>query len=119
MIEIKNSSDVWVELPTPQSLEFGLQDITDSNRTVDGTMHIEQIARKQKLNCTWGYLTRQELQNLLNLIDEKTFYLRFENPETMEEVEKEFYKGNRTFSIHRFINGVPDYKEIKINFIEV
>ena len=61
MIKINN-----VTIPTPSEYNVGIQDLSKAERNARGTMIIERIATKRKLEMNWKYLTKLELQQLLN-----------------------------------------------------
>ena len=58
MIYVKDAGDAQalpIALPDPSKMEWGLQDVSDSEagRTQDGLMHKNRIAQKRKLTLEW------------------------------------------------------------------
>lgn len=63
-----------VEVPTPSTYTFDIEDLSSENtgRTLDGVMHKDVVAVKDYYTCEWKGLSWQEAADLLNLVDGKT-----------------------------------------------
>lgn len=108
-----------VEMPTPSGMTPDAYDITEAARDSTGTMHIDLIATKHKLECTWSYLTQEDMSRILSAIKSITFSVTFIDPETGSEKTINVYKGDRSMPILRVINGENTYKDFKVSFIEL
>ena len=108
-----------VEMPTPSSMTPMMYDITEADRDSTGTMHIDLVATKYKLECSWNYLTQEDMTNLLKAIKSITFSISFIDPESGTNKTINVYKGDRSIPILRVIDGENTYKDFKVNFIEL
>lgn len=118
MLRIKNTLGTWITIPTPSSYTVGVMDISDAKRNANGDMVREIINTKVKLSLTWNYLTRQDYKTILQLCQPSFFELEYTNPIEDDVIEGFFYAGDRTADALRFIDGVPEYVNVAINFIE-
>lgn len=107
------------QLPSPSSLTVMHYDITEGERDASGTMHIELIATKYKIECTWAALTQLQITEILNAISNITFSVGFTDPITGSKKTISAYKGDRSIPILKVIDGVNTYKDFKVNFIEL
>lgn len=108
-----------VEMPTPTGMTPDAYDITEAARDSTGTMHIDLIATKHKLECTWAYLTQEDMSKILSAIKPITFGVTFTDPEDGNDKTINVYKGDRNMPILRVVGGKNEYKDFKVNFIEL
>lgn len=109
-----------VALPTPSSLTVSVFDIYDStDRDSTGTIHLDYIATKHKLECTWNFLTQEQMTNLLDTIKDVSFSLEYTEPQDGTLKTIDVYKGDRTIPVLDFLDGKARYKDFKVNFIEL
>ncbi|WP_410495011.1 hypothetical protein QTL86_12735 [Cellulosilyticum sp. ST5] len=108
-----------VEMPTPSGMVPMMYDITEAERDSTGTMHIDLVATKYKLECSWNYLTQEDMTKLLKAIKSITFSITFTDPEDGNDKTISVYKGDRSIPILRVIDGKNTYKDFKVNFIEL
>lgn len=108
-----------VEMPTPSEMSPMMYDITEAERDSTGTMHIDLVATKYKLECAWSYLTQEQMTKVLNAIKPITFSVSFIDPESGSSKSINVYKGDRTIPILRVVDGKNTYKDFKVNFIEL
>lgn len=106
------------DMPSPSSLMIGMQDIGKWERNARGTMIGEIIAKKDKLELSWIYLTPAQLSQILTAIDSTFFDVTYTDPETNSLRTMSCYKGDRNVAVMDFVNGVMRYKDFKVNFIE-
>jgi hypothetical protein len=107
-----------VDMPSPSDLSMGIQDISKAERNARGTIIIERIATKDKIELQWNYLTAAQLAILLNAVAPVFFTVTYTNPRSGDLRTATFYAGDRTMGYIDFQNGVPRYKDIKFNVIE-
>ena len=96
-----------------------MYDITEGERDSTGTMHIDLIATKYKLQLKWGVLTKAEMSSILNLIKPITFSVTFDDPESGNEKTVNVYKGDRSIPVLIYKNGEPYYNGFSVNLIEL
>lgn len=113
MIEINN-----ILIPTPSSFKVGINDISSAERNAKGTMLIDRIAQKRKLELGWKELEPEKLSELLKLINSTFFFVRYLDPLENIYVTKTFYVGDREIPMYSFVNGKPVWIDISFNFIE-
>lgn len=107
-----------VALPTPSELQVGLMDLSKAERNAKGTMIIERIATKRKLEVTYEFLTRSELSLVLNAVSPVFFNLTYLDPQSNSYLTGSFYCGDRNVGFLDFRNGIPRYKNISFSLIE-
>ena len=107
-----------VELPTPSDYQVGIMDISKAERNANGTMIIERIATKRKIELAWSFLTKTQLSRILNLVDGVFFSVMYIDPQTGGEKVGTFYCGDRNCGMFSFRDGVPQYKDVKFNLVE-
>jgi hypothetical protein len=113
MIEVNN-----VLIPTPSSFKVGIMDISSAERNAKGTMLIDRIAQKRKIEVSWKELEPKKLSEILKLINSTYFFVKYPDPMTGEFETKTFYVGDREIPMYSFINGKPVWIDISFNFIE-
>lgn len=107
-----------VGFPTPSEMSMGVMDLSKAERNTKGTMIIERIATKQKIELTWKYMTAADLKTVLNAVSGAFFSVTYTDPLTNAARTGTFYAGDRTAGVLRFDNGVPSYEDVKFNLIE-
>jgi hypothetical protein len=113
MIYIDNKS-----ITDPASFSVGIMDISTAERNAQGTMMIDRIATKRKLELSWSALTSGQIATILSAVDKIFFLVTYPDPQTGKAETKTFYVGDRTTPVVTYKNGVPLWKELKMNFIE-
>lgn len=108
-----------VAVPTPSTMNVMIYDITEGDRDATGTMHLDLVATKYKLECTWSFLTQSQMTQLLNAIKPISFSASFIDPTTGSKKSIKVYKGDRSIPVFRVVNGQNQYQEFKVNFIEL
>lgn len=113
MIKINN-----VTIPSPSSLNVSVQDINKAERNTNGTMIIERIATKRKVELQFAHLTRVELSTLLQSITSTFFTVEYPDPQTNALNTITCYVGDRKTEMIMYKDGVPYWKNVTFNFIE-
>jgi hypothetical protein len=107
-----------VDLPTPSELQVGIMDLSKAERNAKGTMIIERIATKRKLELSYSYLSRTELSQVLNAVNPVFFTVTYMDPQLNNYRTGTFYCGDRSVGMLDFKNGIPRYRDIKFDLIE-
>jgi hypothetical protein len=107
-----------VDLPTPTDFSVGIMDISKAERNARGTMIIERITTKRKLEISYAYLTSSELSALLQALSPVFYNVTYLDPQTGSNRTASFYCGDRSIGMLDFIGGVPRYKDVKFDLIE-
>lgn len=100
-----------VVMPTPATYSWGIQDLSKAERNARGTMIIERIATKRKLELSWKYLDRAQLQQLLAAVSPIFFTLEYPDPQTDTVNTGMFYVGDRKV-------GALDYKNSQVRWVD-
>ena len=112
-----------INIPCPSSFEVVLQDFQsdDSNRSADGTMHIDVICTKRQIQMGWNYLESNTLFQLLRLFDgSDTYQVYFPDATIGTWITRTMYVGDRQYSIIRVKqNGEIVYDGIQITLVEI
>ncbi|WP_066316979.1 DUF6711 family protein [Bacillus sp. FJAT-29814] len=107
-----------VALPTPSEYQVDIMDISKAERNAAGTMIIERIATKRKIELGWALLTGAQYSQILNAVDPVFFTVVYFDPKDNSNKTGTFYCGDRPAPMMRFDNGVPSWKDVKFNLIE-
>lgn len=107
------------DIPSPTEIIPSMYDITEGERDSTGTMHIDLVATKYKLQLKWGILSKNEISTLLGKIKPITFNVTFDDPESGSEKTINVYKGDRTIPVLIYKDGEPCYKDFAVNLIEL
>ncbi len=110
-----------VTLPDPSEMTPSDYDITDSNRNANGIM-ITQIIREDvhKIECKWKVLRPSDYQIIRNAIKKKFgLNVKYYLPDQSSSGTLTMYAGDREAPIYTYENGVPVYKDVSLNFIEM
>lgn len=107
-----------VDLATPSEYQVGVMNITQAERNAQGTMLIELIAQKVKINVKYNYVDGATLASILTKIDPITFDITYLNPKTNTMRTSSFYVGDRTVGMIDYRSGVPRYRDLSFDFIE-
>jgi hypothetical protein len=112
-------------LPYIASLQVGWYDVSkNSGRDVtnaDGTMILNVINTKYRLDITTKPLTQAEMQTFFQQIKlGSTFTVNFFNPYTGERKECTMYRGDRSVTLKwKLENGNTLYEPVTIALIEL
>lgn len=107
------------KVKVPSSLTVNYMDITKAERNAKGTMFIELIAKKHKLEIEWSYLTQSEAKTILDALEAKiTFEVSFIDPKTGSSKKATFYKGDRAIPMVNYIDDQPKWS-FNVNLVEV
>lgn len=108
-----------VDMPTPSEFTVSLQDISKADRNANGTMVLERIATKQKLQCKWSYLSSADLKTILGAISPVSYSVTYTDPTTNVLATKQMYCGDRSIGYIDFQNNTPRYKDFGFDLIEM
>jgi hypothetical protein len=107
-----------VEIPTPSDYQVDIMDLSKAERNARGTMIIERITTKRKLELTWKYLSKEDLSNLLSKLTSVFFTVTYIDPQTGGTISGTFYVGDRSAGAMDYIKGNIRWKDIKFSLIE-
>ncbi len=107
-----------VDIPTPSDYNVGIMDLSKAERNAAGTIVIDRIATKRKLECTWKYLSKEELSQLFRAVSSVFFEVQYIDPQTDAIQTGTFYAGDRRAAALDYKNGKFRYKDITVNLIE-
>ena len=105
-------------IPAPSDFIVGIMDISKAERNAAGTMVIDRIATKRKLELSWKYLSKEDVSRVLTLVSPVFFEVEYPDPQTNTKRTGVFYCGDRSIGTLDYKNGVIRYKDIKFNLIE-
>lgn len=97
----------------------GIYDVSSAaDRNAQGTIVIDRVAVKRKLEMEWGALTNAQISTLLSAVTSVFFNVTYPDPQTGANKTISCYVGDRTAPVYREISGVPLWEGLKMNFIE-
>ena len=107
-----------VTIPTPTSLGVSIMDISKAERNAAGTMIVDRIATKRKLELSYAVLSQANLSAILTAISPVFFEVEYIDPQDNATKIGTFYTGDRKAGAMDFINGIMRWKDITFNLIE-
>lgn len=107
-----------VELPTPSDYIVSIMDISKAERNAAGTMIIDRIATKRKIELNWKYLSKEDVGDVLQRISDVFFLVDYIDPQVGDWRNGTFYSGDRSIGALDYFNSNIRYKDIKFNLIE-
>jgi hypothetical protein len=107
-------------VPTPSQLKFSYEDIDKAERTEDGTMFIETIAPKRKLEIMWNYLSRADASSLLSLVITRIVSIEYDDMVTGATRTANFYTSTKAGEVTKYNTDgtAKGYSQITFNCIE-
>ena len=108
-----------VAMPTPTELTVNVMDLSKADRNANGSMVLERIATKQKLQCKWAYITDYDLSKVLTAIKGTTYYVTYIDPITNSWTTKNMYCGDRSAGYISYQNNKVYYQAFSVDFIEI
>jgi hypothetical protein len=107
-----------MQIRTPQ-LDVGTFVISKSERMADGTMAMDIIAEKRRLDLTWPLIKDVDLQQILSLLKSKTFHtVTYPDPEHGEDRTITVYRGDAKAAPGHKVEGTRYYTDVSISLIE-
>ena len=107
-----------VDIPAPSDYLVGIMDISKAERNAAGTMVIDRIATKRKLELKWNYLTKEKLSELFRSLTPVFFEVEYLDPQDNGVKTGTFYAGDRRAGALDCRNGNIRYKDISVNLVE-
>ena len=113
-----------VKLPYVANYQVGWYDVSrDSGRdttTADGTMILNVISQKYRLDITTGYLTGTQLNEFYTQIkNAPTMTVSFYDPYTASRVTKTMYRGDRTSTLRYSTENSSVFEPITVALIQL
>lgn len=92
----------------------------NTGRSADATMLGDIVAVKRTIKQAVDRMTENEINSLSAVLDTTTPFhsVTFLDPKTKTYVTGTFYAADMTYTVERFKNGTPTYKDIQIELIE-
>lgn len=107
------------EVKTPIKFSVGIYDVsTSAVRNADGTMNIDRVGTKRKLEMEWSTLTWSETATLLSAVTDVYFNVTYPDPKTGTYRSIVCYRGDITAPMAIMKNDNPYWKGLKMNWIE-
>jgi len=106
-------------IPTPSSFQVGVMDLSKAERNANGTLIIERIATKRKLELGWSYLSQVDLAALFTAVSPVTFTVVYPDAQTGAARSCTCYAGDRSAGMIDYQGGEARYKDVKFSVIEV
>jgi hypothetical protein len=107
-----------VKIATPDVFNVSLEDIVKAERNCGGTIVIDRIATKRKLELSWTYLPSEDMTTLLSAVANVFFQVSYPDPLTGTERTATFYAGSKSSEGLMYKEGKMTWKGLKFNMIE-
>lgn len=109
-----------VEIKTPSSFSWGLQDVSDSasGRTQDALMHKNRIAQKRKISLGWNSPTPEDTATILQAFNPEYISVTYPDAMSGSNETRTFYVGDRSAPIKIWTINNKRYEKISFDLIE-
>ena len=107
--------------PNPSSVERGTFRISNAERTADGTMMLEIIAVKRRVDIGWTYIRDSDYKALLDVIEQGGPFYQVTYPDPQApggERTITAYVGDINDSAWHTIGGQRWWRDVQVAFIE-
>lgn len=110
MLKVGTDPSALADVPLdPSSMSYGLQDISasDAGRVQDAgnTMYKNRTSQKRKLSLTWAFPTPEQASAILRMFNPEYFYVRYFDFLDGCDETREFYAGDRSAPVKRWLVG--------------
>ena len=109
-----------VDIPTPSEFNWSLQDVSSpsAGRTLDGVMHKDRVAQKEKIQLTWNAPDATKTAQVLQAFNPEYFDLTYRSPLSNAIVTKKMYRGDASAPTYWWRNNGL-FTTISFDVIEV
>lgn len=92
----------------------------NTGRSANATMLGDIVAVKRTVRQKVDRMTADEVNALSAVVDSTTPFhsATFWNPKTKSYVSATFYSADMTYTVEKYVNGIPKYKDIQIELVE-
>lgn len=120
MITITNLSNNKTITIAPSSFKWSRMRVSaaDSGRDQTGTMYVNQVTQKVKLECEFTGLTWQQGSQLLQACDSEYVSVQYPDMLTGTMQTKTFYTGDREGDVYLWWSNKKILSSLTFNFIE-
>jgi len=107
-----------VEFPQPTEFSVEVEPIGRFERNANGNMVGDLIGTKMNLGCEWVLIEDEYFRKILNAVKPHFVKVRFLDPHTGQDVEKEMFLSPRNGSLAFEENGRKWWRNVKVAFLE-
>lgn len=122
VIRVGTSAGSLSEVPAPDELNYGLQDVSasDAGRVQDAnvTMHKNRIAQKRKLSLVWKNRSKAEVTQIMQAFNPEYVWIDYPDSLSGNFEVREFYVGDRSAALRKVFVGGISYSTLNFNVIE-
>ena len=115
--------DKAMPAPSKFNITFNDLDSEETGRSIDGNLHRDVIGTNfRTIELSWNYMTRENLQKLLNAVSKTNFEVVYYDPIQNARIVKTMYAGNRKVDMYNYIlgkDGKPLWVDISVSLIQV
>ncbi len=106
-------------IKTPTEVVVGVFRISKSGRLSDGSMAMDIIALKRRLDCSWALISSSDLQHLHGTLESQTFNaVEYVDPKNGEAGTMTAYVGDINQSTFQVKDGVRYWRNVSLSLIE-
>jgi hypothetical protein len=109
-----------VELPTPSSFSWGLNDVSDedSGRTTDDLMHKNRTSQKRKIQLEWWGIGLDTASTILIAVNPEYIHVTYNDVMDNATETREFYVGDRSAPLQQFTLGNKLLNKLAFDIVE-
>ena len=102
----------------PNKIDYAWYNITEAERTADGTMHITLIAKKRKWTLNYTVLTQTEKEAIMDIIDSSSMVFTFKCYNGTTQESASVYVGEIS-GTPWVVSGEWKWKDFQFALIEI
>lgn len=104
----------------PSTWNYSIQRVSasESGRTDDGTMYVNQICQKVKISLSFKGTDQYETQRILQAFSPEYIDVYYEDDQTGQWTWKTFYTGDRTATRIVWFTGNKRHESVSFDIIE-
>ena len=108
-------------MPEPSSMTWSLERVSsaDAGRTQDGTMHVEQVALKRKLQLAWNNIDFATAKTILTAANPEYINVTYYDFLLGANTTKKFYTGEQSIPVYTFQVNKKIVANVAFDIIEV
>ena len=105
---------------TPTELKLGIYRLSKADRTSDGTMVMEIVAIKRRLDLKWTIISESDLRSILDNLESRTFHtVEYPDPQgTGGTATMTAYTGDINQSAWRRVGDTRYWRDVTLALIE-
>ena len=107
-------------IASPTEISNSFESLDKQERTMDGTMVVDEIGKKNKVDVKWEYLSKEDMKTLTNELWSSTFVtVSFRDKDSGDLVTMHAVGKDLSYSPHyNWVRSCLMWKSVSVSFVE-